>query len=234
MQLRHAFCLFIYVEMPYKHLFTKFCVMKRAYIFFILLTDILSFSAHAQQGNQIRDMHAIGLSVVPFGTNSAIRFATLDGAASYNADKLFTIGFNYSRFLTEKLEIETGLEYSKQSFIVSPLYPELHFLSLPVKLKLVSLPVSARINFAKYFYGLAGILFDIDVFERQVISKQSGIGAQLGFGAKYDFASGVSVFAQPYAKMHALISFQSSKYPERVFDAGLRIGISYQFVQKNK
>ena len=60
----------------------------------------------------------------------------------------------------------------------------------------------------------------------------SGLGAILGVGAQYEFDNGLGFFVNPYAKGHALISFSSEKYPLRLIEAGVRVGVTYSFKVK--
>ena len=70
-------------------------------------------------------------------------------------------------------------------------------------------------------------MIDIDVADSDDYDKQTGLGAMIGFGAKYDFSSGLSVFVNPYIKGHSLLSFTMDNYHMRLMNAGIRLGIMY-------
>jgi len=44
----------------------------------------------------------------------------------------------------------------------------------------------------------------------------------LGVGWKYDFKSGWQISINPYSKLHSLISFSNSNYPQRLLETGCR------------
>ena len=60
------------------------------------------------------------------------------------------------------------------------------------------------------------------------IDGQTGIGSMLGLRIKYDFKSGLSVFVNPYYKMHSLVPFSSGDNHQRLMESGFRFGLMYQ------
>ncbi|MFA7492460.1 MAG: hypothetical protein WCZ43_02965, partial [Proteiniphilum sp.] len=58
--------------------------------------------------------------------------------------------------------------------------------------------------------------------------SQTGIGAMIGVGVKYDLKNvPVGFFANPYFKMHSLLPFSMEKYHQRTDESGFRFGVVY-------
>ena len=55
---------------------------------------------------------------------------------------------------------------------------------------------------------------------------QTGIGAIFELATKYDFDFGMSVFVNPYLKIHSIFPFQLMRYHQRVLENGKRIGLT--------
>ncbi len=193
--------------------------------------SILLFSQSltiAQENSTNINTNKIGITYSSFGENDVFRIDELDGAASYNSDHFFTIGFNYIHSLNQWLEAETGIEYSKHSFIIEPnLLPNMDYALSKADLSLINIPVTLRANFLKYFFVNGGLIVDIDPSSNSSIDNQTGIGALIGVALKYDCKSGISLFLNPYTKIHSLIPFADTEYHQRIWENGIRLGISY-------
>lgn len=173
----------------------------------------------------------IGLTYSSLGVNEVFTFLSLDGAPSYENDGYFALGINFLKPLNHWLEFETGLEYSKHHLIVHSHLPydtDKIYIPREESFELVNIPVTLKVNFLKYFFVNGGLLIDIDASKSHYIHNQSGIGSLWGLGLKYDFKSGLSVFANPYAKVHSLIPFSAGNNHKRVFEGGFRFGLTYQ------
>ncbi len=198
-------------------------------IFIAFLILIFSQSLTIAQENSTNiNTNKIGITYSSFGENDVFRFDELDGAASYNSDQFFTIGFNYIHSLNQWLEAETGIEYSKHSFIIEPnLLPTMDYALRKADLSLINIPVTLRANFLKYFFVNGGLIVDIDASSNSSIDNQTGIGALMGVALKYDCKSGISFFLNPYTKIHSLIPFADTEYHQRIWENGIRLGITY-------
>jgi len=174
-----------------------------------------------------------GISFSSFGNNKVFRFSELDGAASYSGDHFFTVGGIYLHPVNGWLEAETGLEYSKHNIIIKPNLPP-GFDDTPQKahFSLLNIPLTLRANFLKYFFINGGLFADIDISTSSAIDNQTGIGALLGISVKYDFKNGISVFGNPYTKLHSLIPFSDTKYHQGILETGIRIGITCDLRKK--
>ncbi|MGB4205814.1 MAG: hypothetical protein WBJ84_09390 [Bacteroidales bacterium] len=175
----------------------------------------------------------IGVSFSSFGNNEVFRFNELEGAESYSSDHFFTVGVIYLHPINGWLEAETGIEYSKHNILIKPnLPPLIDIFPIKAHFSLLNIPLTLRANFLKYFFVNGGLFTDIDVSTSSPIDNQTGIGALLGVSVKYDFKNGISVFGNPYTKLHSLIPFTDTKYHQRIAETGVRIGITYEMKKK--
>lgn len=207
--------------------------MKRTIFITLSILFINQSFLIAQENGTKLGANKIGITFSSFGENDVFRFDELDGAASYNSDYFFTIGINYLHPLTKWLEFETGIEYSKHNIIIKPnLPPDMDNSSRKAGFSMINVPATLRANFLKYFFVNGGLILDIDASTNSPIDNQTGIGALIGVSVKYDFKSGVSAFVNPYTKIHSLIPFLDRKYHQRIWENGIRVGITYDLKMK--
>lgn len=170
----------------------------------------------------------IGITFSSFGENDVFIFNEFIGGPSYNSDYFYTLGINYVYPLNKWLEAETGIEYSSHNIVIQPnLPPNMDNSPRKANLTLINIPATLRANFLKYFFINGGLIVDIDGSTNSPIDNQTGIGAMLGFSIKYDFDFGISAFVNPYTKIHSLIPLQNWQYHQRIWENGIRIGITY-------
>ncbi|MBN2613667.1 MAG: hypothetical protein JXB00_19075 [Bacteroidales bacterium] len=207
--------------------------MKMTFFFTLSILFINQSLLIAQRNETKLTADKIGITFSTFGENNVFRSDELDGAASYNSDYFFTIGINYLHPLNKWLEAETGIEYSKHNIIIEPnLPPDMDNSSRKANFSLLNVPVTLRANFLKYFFVNGGLIVDIDASTNSPIDNQTGIGVLIGLSAKYDFKSRVSVFVNPYTKIHSLIPLSDTKYHQRIWEDGIRVGITYDLKMK--
>ena len=169
---------------------------------------------------------------ISFGSGSCdlMSFAKTVGGAGYSGDEYYSFGISYIRPVRSWLSLETGLEYSINKITISsnlpPQYPKV---TRNEKIGLLTVPVAYRLIFLKYAFLNGGLLFDVDPRLSSSVSSQTGIGALLGVGLKYDFHSGISVWANPNIRVHRIISFTTDGSDQRLIESGVKIGIGYHF-----
>ena len=199
-------------------------------VYILLFVVVFSSGINAQSNIDDKNWGKLGGSYASFGSNNVICFQALDGAASYNSKYFYVLGLNYL-YPINRIGIETGLEYAKHTITVQAnVYPGKP--DYEGEFTLLEIPLSVRINFLKYFYINPGFVVDFDVSKSSPVDNQTGIGALLGVGAKYDFNFGFSVFVNPYFKVHTLIPFTSNNYQEHLIEAGIRMGLYYELKHK--
>jgi len=201
-------------------------------IFSVVLFMMLSFSLLAQE--KIGMKRSIGFTFSTFGSNDVINSArrSLDGGASYSGKSYYTLGVSYVHPVRSWIDIESGIEYSNHIITVAPMHlPGMEYPAYNKNISLINIPVTARINFLKYFFINGGFMLDLDMGISSPMGSQTGVGTLFGIGTKYSLNNGLGVFVNGYYKFHSLIAFSanSDDYRWRLLEGGLRIGITYTF-----
>jgi len=198
-------------------------------LLFLILFALTSLNSNAQKNEEKSRENRIGVTYSLFGEHSIIRFQELEGAPGYGGGSFYGLGVNYLSQINKVLEFETGVEYSNHTFFV--LFNDcgvLDYIPTKTSISLVNIPLTMRVNFARCFFINGGINLNIDPAISSSIDNQNGIGSILGFGLKYDSDFGISVFANPYFKMHSLLPFTAFNNHERLIESGVRFGIMYK------
>ena len=189
-----------------------------------ILFCFLIVPLNAQNLNSERG--GIGISFSSFGKSDVVKSA--DGDADHKSLYHYSLGVNYNYQLKNWIEAEIGIEYSKYNIKLF-IYPDgdITFYG-EKKLSLISIPLTMRANFLKFLFADAGTFIDFDFSdEDEIIDNQTGMGIIMGLGAKYDFKFGMSLFANPFMRLHSLVPFVPVKNHSRLFDGGIRFGIIY-------
>ena len=192
----------------------------RFLMLFILSVMAVSLPAKAQAPK-------IGLTVTPLGENVVFVKSGLDGGPGLTGDGFYNVGLTCQFPLTKRWDLETGVEFSKHTIVISS-----HHVPTPLRRKekigFACIPVTVKMNFLKYFFVNGGCLVDLDInASSRSLDNQSGLGAVLGVGARYDFNFGGTIFANPYINCHSLLHFQLDKYHERLAEIGIRFGFLF-------
>jgi len=186
---------------------------------FLCLSTLMS----AQKGQ-------LGITFSALSDNGVARFRSMEDDSSTDAGKSFTYGISYLKPLNKWLDIETGLEYLSCPIETKSIVGTINgvtTLTRSATLSMLSAPVTVRANFLKYFFVNAGLLLDIDVSSNSIINSQSGLGSLLGLGLKYDFKNGISVFVNPYSKIH-LFPLTFERDQQHFMESAVRFGIAYK------
>ncbi|MDR0384609.1 MAG: hypothetical protein LBH60_00875 [Prevotellaceae bacterium] len=185
-----------------------------------LLTVQTSLSAQKKYSSRT------GVTFSSFGVNDLFGKSG-SGNYIYEGKSFYTLGLTFIKGLNKWLEIETGLEYSRHNIsLASNVFPGLDIFmrTRKTELSLLGIPVTMKVNFLKYFFINAGILIDVDVSNSVYFDNQTGFGGIAGFGANYDFKSGLSVFLNPYIKAHSWIDVGEN---QKILEKGFRLGVTY-------
>lgn len=202
-------------------------------IILILALFFFSITLNAQETNEDKSLGNIGFTFSSFGENDVFQSSDLVGGPGYSDDYFYSLGITYIQALNNWLDIETGLEYSKHRIVVSPnVPPNVNSAPYNAALSLLNIPLTLRANFLTYFFANGGLLLDIDISESSPIDSQTGIGAMIGIGAKYDFKGGASVFINPYLKFHSLLPFSPGNHHKKIFESGIRLGFVFNLRKK--
>lgn len=147
-----------------------------------------------------------------------------------NAGKSFTFGATYLKPLNKWLELETGIEFLQSNVsihsIINTMSGGLTTVVQNGTISLLNIPISVRANFLKYCFVNGGVVLDMDVSNKSLIQTQTGLGSLFGVGLKYDFKTGISLFVNPYMKIHSFpLSFYTNQ--EHLLESAIRVGVSY-------
>ena len=200
--------------------------MKIFFSFLTLLVLGTSLKIFAADNNSAKRKGQIGITFSSFGSNDLLSFAKTIGGPGFKGNGYTAFGLAYVYKLNETLDFETGIEYAEYKIIIVPNLP-LIYGGTPnlAKFSLIQVPATIRLNFLKYFFVNGGVFLDIDATSSNLIVNQNGLGANLGLGLKFDLNRTLSLFANPYAKVHSLIPFASTRSQQRLFESGFRFGI---------
>jgi hypothetical protein len=192
----------------------------------LILFTITSFSIFSQEEAEPRK-GTIGFSLVPTGNNEMIRFEDIVGAGSTDGNGFFTAGIIYLYPITRKyLELETGVEFSHHKITQNPAYFQgSNLTSREDQFSLITIPIGLRLSVLRHFYLHGGVFLNFNATREFPTDSQAGLGLQFGFGVKYDFASGTTIFAGTYFKAHSMLAIPREQYHQHLLDAGLRLGV---------
>ena len=170
----------------------------------------------------------IGITFTTLGKSDVAHIPSVDGDMYHENKYYYSLGVNYIYPLNNWLEAETGIEYSNHNVKLFA-YPDgVTYFAGGEKLSLINIPLTLRANFSKFFFVNAGTFVDIDIRNKsEIIDNQTGMGIIAGLGVKYDFKFGITLFANPFVRLHNLILFVPEKHPDRLFDSGIRLGLTY-------
>ena len=196
------------------------------------LIFIFTESAFSQEVKDKTNGQQIGLTFSSLGNNDFGRIRALDGAASHYGKHFYSIGISYLLPIKNRLALETGLEYENHTITTHPMIipnVEYHITQTQHEISLISIPILIRWTFANYFFAQGGTFLDLDLSDANDLDDQTGLGINLGLGAKYDFKCGISMFVNPYLKYHSIIPFTPEKYQNHLWESAFRLGVAYRW-----
>lgn len=197
------------------------------------LLMMFSCSLFAQEKQDMK--RSIGFTLSPVGHNDVVNSAraSMEGEASYDGYNFYTLGISYVHPIRSWIDLEAGIEYSNHTFRITPMSipPDRESNPYDRDIFLMNIPITARINFLKHFFFNSGIMFGFDTGDSGPIDDQTGIGALLGIGAKYNLNKRFGIFANWNYKFYSLIPFSSDNddHRWRLVEGALRIGLTYGF-----
>ncbi len=190
--------------------------MKRLLILTLLMTGLIN-SSFGQK-------NTYGLSIGV--AKGLIMKQALDGGASYDLNTGISIGFQYNRQLNDKLYLQTGINWYKNSVSVTPsFHPDIDMTPKEYDIQLLYIPVFLKVDISKYFFINGGLIVDFDITKSKHITSQSGIGAGLGIGTEFSITDKLVIQLNPYLNFHGLALIDKENYPERICDLGIKLNL---------
>lgn len=197
-------------------------------LYFLLFFILVAIGAQAQ--DTYSPVKRIGLTFSSFGENDVARVGgkELVGGPSYYGKDFYTVGFDYLQSVGKLrwLELETGVEFSRHKIEIKPA-PFIDVAPRDEDFSVLTIPLTLRASFLKYLFVNGGLMVNIDGGSMP-IDGQTGLGSLLGVGLKYDFKSGIGLFANPYAKIYSLVPFEHKDNRQRILESGFRFGVVYK------
>jgi hypothetical protein len=164
--------------------------------------------------------------VYGFADNYLEANQALIGGPSYDGKGMTMVGAHYQHLFNQFLALETGLEYTYNKFNKKPApNPTVDQTPQAYNLKLLSLPINAKLTLGKYFFIHAGPIIDMELTSN---GSQSGIGYGMGLGVQIPIKS-VTLFANPFYQRHAVSLFSTDDSKLHLSESGVKFGIGYKF-----
>ena len=127
--------------------------IKKIILVFIFCASIIQLFAQNDKKNLIGTHGAFGFS--GYGAVGA------SGASSYSSKNYYSIGFDYSRQLSKRLDLSSGLEYTRNELKKTPPPMGVKQPTWSANLTLVTVPVQLKYRFGKGVFLNGGLLFNI-------------------------------------------------------------------------
>ncbi len=163
------------------------------------------------------------------GDNEIFRFQELIGSGSVTGTGVWTAGFDLRRLFGDHFSVETGISYSHQYYYTSPA-PFIPGEDRPGDFGIISLPLTARVDFLKWFFADAGAVAGFQTgFSR--LDDMTGLGVILGAGFQYNFKSDIFFRVRAYAAQYALLHFMPEDHPQTLTNGGVTVGVGYRFIR---
>jgi len=152
-----------------------------------------------------------------------------DDGWSYKGQTGWTVGFGYRRMLTDRFDLETGIDISHYNFESTKDY---YFIfKKQYHLTLFSIPCNIWIKMKRHFAFGFGIQYDerIATKDTTTINNQSGIGINVKFEKDFKITETSMITVTPELTVHDIIPFHPEKNQQHLTVLGLRIGYKFGF-----
>ena len=193
--------------------------MKSKLILFTLI--ILSIKGYSQSKNIFSIQYATA--------SNAIDIHGAIGDFGYTGKRGTDFGFSYERILSNSFSLETGFLFANDKAILTSILPG-HPAPQNTDIKLITIPVLAKYTFFKYLFIDGGLTADFETNTpgNTLTNSQSGLGIELGIGAKYSFRH-ITISVNPYFQYHRIVGFTNSQSSFDLVDSGYKFALGYNF-----
>jgi hypothetical protein len=165
------------------------------------------------------------------GWNMPVRLTTkyiTEETSPWHGYESWSAGINFSGMLSALYRIEIAACYSghKIGFELSPpIYIETEIYT--ETFETVSIPVTLKRYFQNNYFFSAGTIIDFALHDKPVrLDTQSGFGLTIGAGREFR-TRWITLDLAPELQLHSVVPFTEDNYQQRLFVAGLRIGLSF-------
>ncbi len=169
----------------------------------------IKFNASLSQGNLVR------------------YFNSVDGSPSYDFELGYLLGIGYIHKINERLELETGLDYSRSRYKKSyagAMGEMIEDVNL-YHIDLLTVPLNLRFKLNRNFVITAGLLCDIEtsIIDSRDVDEQSGIGINLKIGKDFLLNNKTILCITPELLIHGVVPFYHEKNYQNLTVLGLRV-----------
>jgi hypothetical protein len=195
---------------PYTFMKTKLTILA------CLFTITCAFA----QSNTLSAMYGVG--------SADINIHSILGDFGYQSEGATIFGLGYTRNITKHFAVETGLTLADNKIRINSFSSGTTVTNYD-NIKLVTIPLLAKLTFLKYLYADLGLNVDFQTnyTTTSLAPDQSGIGVEAGLGGKYSFGP-FMLFVNPFTQYHRIIKFNSGSKQE-LFNGGIKFGAGYSF-----
>ena len=206
--------------------------MKR--IILVLLV-VFSFTAlFSQEGKLGRDIKA-GV-YAGGGINMPVRLTTkyiTEETSPWHGFASYSAGVSFSGMVSpeNRIEIAASWSHHKTGFELSPpIYDESKIYT--ESFETLNIPVTFKRYLRNNFFLSAGTMVDFALGDKPVrLDVQTGIGLTLGAGREFR-TRWITLDLSPGLELHSVVPFTEDTYHQRLFVAGLKIGLSYNVTKE--
>jgi len=200
----------------------------RKLILFLLV--VLPFAAiFAQEGKFDRGIMA-GI-YAGGGINMPVRLTTkyiTEETSPWHGFESLSAGVRLSGMVSPvyRIEIAACWSFHKIGFELSPpIYDESKIYT--ETFETISIPVTFKRYLSNNFFFSAGTMVDFRLHEKpERLDAQTGFGLTLGAGREFR-TRWITLDISPGVELHSVVPFTEDTYHQRLFVAGLKIGLSY-------
>jgi hypothetical protein len=202
------------IKLIHRPFFMNFKILLCAFLFF-------SVRAFSQTTNNISVLY--GLSSTSVDIHGAI------GDFGYANKTGTSYGATYSRNFSKIFSVETGVILYDDKAEIHSIQPGRDVIT-DGDVKLITVPIIGKWTFFNCLFIETGISIDkqTNYSSNSVVSSQSGLGNEFGFGGTYTFKH-ISVFVNPYWREFSIINFSSNNENRNLIDIGVKFGLGYNF-----
>ena len=196
---------------------------------FLILLFCLTFCSNIlfSQENQLNNWIDIHTSILKEALDFfSVRVA--DDLVHDNNNSKWLIGIGYSKKLTNRFDLISGIDLSRYSFHFSMLFSKFYTYEY---FSIVSIPINLRYKMKKRFAISGGFLYDQFIPYSKSIDydNQTGIGLNLKFEKDFKIAEKMLLNIGTEYTVHAVIPFYPSKFQQRLSVISLCIGYKFGF-----
>lgn len=148
--------------------------------------------------------------------------------AAAHGKAAFSYGLSYTRTMSQKLKLETGVFYTKYT-LVDHIIEEPYFNFYATEyFQIISIPILVKYYFPHDYFISGGTIIDLG-FERNMWNiSDSQNGFALSIGAGKEIAMGkFSLVISTNFDLHAAMPFSGDLSQQKFFVPGIKLGLNY-------